>query len=45
MEMEWEWNEDGNRKFVKELIEIKEKGTECRVRFQAKENVAEVGVF
>ena len=34
-----------NRKFVMELYRIEENGIECGVRFQAKENVAEVGIF
>ena len=49
MEKEWRWNGNGMKmekeSLLQNLIETKENRIECRVRFQAEENVAEVGVF
>ena len=42
--MEWKWNRDGNKKEVRYGIEKEwnRNGIECRLKFQAKENVAEI---
>ena len=42
--MEWKWNGDGNKKEVRYGIEKEwnRREIECRVKFEVKENVAEI---